>query len=1637
MSVLSTIQGTQLLSKKLSYDHSMPAKNPALVGKLDAILSNVCEMVQGQGHQDTASVVNEAIELLEHVPDDAFVTILSKIRAGGYCADYSKLEALYMDAIAFIGEPGALKVIAQEVNAGRVTGGRTALYTAALHLLTKPTAKHVAALTPIAAMEEPTSTLILAAASVVNKHCKHVSECENTPAVKNILNLLTGKLVKQCTASFSNSNPITVIATLKTLGNIGYLAAEHAEEVIKCAKTEGVETNVRFAATMVLKAAPCKNTVKSSLLATVLDQGMNTEVRIGSYLAAIKCADAADLQEIVSKITADTNKQVHSFVLSHLHNLKETNWPLKAHLQKLLVTMNIPTNYARNIFKYSRNIEMSYDTPILGVGAAVDSNVVFTPESYLPRLVNLGLDMNLLGSFVNIAEVGARVEGFDPIMKEVFGPESYLYKTPLSEIFKDSSLFIKQNGANLFNKLEQIIRKNESADIKSLIQSVFNFLKANNIKLPKTDLYAKLMGQEYAFLSVAGPMQEVNINHIIETMKSAVVDALVAAKDMNINTARAAHLHLDYAIPTIQGIPLKIKLVSTAVTGIQVQTKLDSKAGAHDALLKFIPSLSIAIDGVIGYGANLKHGLKMKNAIYSTNGLALFVSLKNGQDLELKVELPEKMELFNVKSEFYQVIANKLMDEEKIFPSNIKDVRIAKEQCFAIAEPLTGLNLCFKMNIPDIVNSNKLPLGMPAQFNIYLQKSEAEMKGYRVIAALKNKADKKVLKMVAGTYGSASSTESSVKLTYTKEANSYKTVTEVKSMWFTTKIEAGFIHQADLMTLQILANHKFKANAPFALACKFDVKKAAIAKGNEYQVTAFAGLTEALTETHKFLTVKMIHAKNGDFTNADLLVNVETAVLPITFGFGMEIPSNTPWFTVITKVELKAALGQTAIEGLVLRKMAGQYQNKLTIQHGAATVILLEATHTVTGKAFTSFNFNTEASAKLGNKEVGTTFTVKFENAVIDFIWELKNAGAKVLNINAKHSMESNAFTTVLEVGLPTLPKTLKFSNIINVVEFLNFIITTDLHMDNTALLHIAGPVALQFSKAMIKQNIDLKISGSFDGTIKVMNALLLSLEKTQFTLDMRHSTTPITMIDIIIDRTNAAETTAKAIIHVPVLVKAEFAAVVTSGLLHTTMNTFILPTTSLARRFKGYADLNLVDQNLKTDFYWDAEKDNTKKLALTTGIKADSSLRKVLVQGDLTVTTLIYGFKLEAMMASPFEWFLGTTGVELAVTAPSKKVLVAKALCTVEIAQSIVIFKPLMAVHTLGENKYEIAGSFAVKKLPALLNFEISSEFACNIPQLQKITIATTFLHEDKNGACAIVFKTGITGLSEPIALEVTHGASEDKYTTLFKVTHGTTVGSVATNVALLSGFKAFDITVDASLPFAVVKALSFRATKTAEGTVTLIFSKNQMVMVKLHYIMASLTAHTLSLECPSRTIEFFVGLSGNEMTFKVFPEKNLSPKMIETVLRVITKAAAIHMECLITAPSLPKEMRIAAEFSLADPTMEKIVNVDIHFPTSEFKTLVNAIVVELKKVYEDFVKDGVFPDMTVVYKELNLVLKELPKYLNTLKMQVTNILTKYWTIVKNWAVTMWKNYEADIIAFVKTAHTDRSPSIPRSIED
>ncbi|CAL4060714.1 unnamed protein product, partial [Meganyctiphanes norvegica] len=341
------------------------AKNPELVPQIDAIMPEICTLSQGQGNKQVASLVAQTIEHLRVVPDDAVVGILDKIRAGQYCADHAKLESLFLDAVAFVGEPGAFKVMAQELAMGRTAGGRFGLYTVAVNLLTQPTLDHVAALTPIFGMTDSNQLLSLAASTVVNRYCTQNADCEQAAPVQEILNVLSAKLDTQCTPDFSNVETTQVLTTLKSVGNIGKTTTALFGSVMKCALTEGIETNVQVASTLSLKGVSCMEPVTNGLKSVVLDSTKNTEVRIGSYLAAIHCVNEGDLLEVIDQMASETNKQVQGFILSHLENLKETNWqlPLKQNLREILGSKNIPKDYMRNILKYSRNVEMSVNSP--------------------------------------------------------------------------------------------------------------------------------------------------------------------------------------------------------------------------------------------------------------------------------------------------------------------------------------------------------------------------------------------------------------------------------------------------------------------------------------------------------------------------------------------------------------------------------------------------------------------------------------------------------------------------------------------------------------------------------------------------------------------------------------------------------------------------------------------------------------------------------------------------------------------------------------------------------------------------------------------------------------------------------------------------------------------------------------------------------------------------------------------------------------------------------------------------------------------------------------------------------------------------------------------------------------------------
>lgn len=68
--------------------------------------------------------------------------------------------------------------------------------------------------------------------------------------------------------------------------------------------------------------------------------------------------------------------------------------------------------------KFSRNMEWSLFSEMMNTGAAVESNLIWSEDSYIPRSSSLNLTVDVFGHSMNLLEVGARAQGLEKMIEQ-------------------------------------------------------------------------------------------------------------------------------------------------------------------------------------------------------------------------------------------------------------------------------------------------------------------------------------------------------------------------------------------------------------------------------------------------------------------------------------------------------------------------------------------------------------------------------------------------------------------------------------------------------------------------------------------------------------------------------------------------------------------------------------------------------------------------------------------------------------------------------------------------------------------------------------------------------------------------------------------------------------------------------------------------------------------------------------------------------------------------------------------------------------------------------------------------------------------------------------------------------------------
>lgn len=360
--------------------------------------------------------------------------------------------------------------------------------------------------------------------------------------------------------------------------------------------------------------------------------------------------------------------------------------------------------------KFSRNYEGSFFSESLNVGAAAESNVIFTPQSYLPRSATLNLTLDLFGQSVNIFEFGARAEGFENIVESMFGPEGYFPDNAMNKMLK--KLKDKRESDSVENSISQLADQFNS--------------KGKLEKEPSASVYTRVFGNELYYTQLHG-LKEV-IHTIRDASSLSVVKKMMQERDIDF-TKSLVLIDGSYVIPTCIGLPLNLALNGSATVSLKLHGYANMKdlftLSSVDIEGSVTPSAAIEFAGTMAVDATVtKAGIRLVNTLHTNTYISGKVKIQGGDLVDLQLHVPhEKIELLDVASQIFVLHRDHLV-ESKGIGDNVENYTICSTD---FASSLTGMKPCMELTY---VNSSLhpsapyFPLTGPFRFHVDITKTD-------------------------------------------------------------------------------------------------------------------------------------------------------------------------------------------------------------------------------------------------------------------------------------------------------------------------------------------------------------------------------------------------------------------------------------------------------------------------------------------------------------------------------------------------------------------------------------------------------------------------------------------------------------------------------------------------------------------------------------------------------------------------------------------------------------------------------------------------------------------------------------------------------------------------------------------------
>ncbi|XP_029160980.1 apolipophorins isoform X2 [Nylanderia fulva] len=579
----------------------------------------------------------------------------------------------------------------------------------------------------------------LSYSTIIHTYCKNHDNCIDLKEVDAFLSHLQRKISQGC-APRLHSPLVTkeTLEALKAIGNMGLETKNLQRDLKKCIDDNGgfLPMEVRIAAIDAHRRLPsCEETRDEFFLDYYRNTTLDTEIRIASYLQVMHCPDYNVIKTIKHTLKMEEVNQVGSFVWSHLVNLYNSASPTRVEIQSLLTDRDLDNKFNSDVRKFSRNYENSFFSKEYNIGANYQTNLIFSPKSYVPRSFTFNVTTDLFGQSVNLFEITTRMEGLEYYAENLFGPNGVY------------------NNEKVSNHLRTFLRYFRSASEKKNYWDGVNRLPNvidNNFDHPKISFGYKIFGNELKFTTLDGDKQVMsalaNFN-LWQKMKE-----FLAMQEI-LYERTAMFLDSSYVVPTGSGLPIRLDMAGSMACNLKISKILDdARLSDREFQLTANIASSINIDmvGTMTVDAFYKSaGLKLRTNMYSSGTVQLHLNINNTRLVHVSLGLPNrKVDVLSLHSDVAFIKIKGAEIEEKplgiliadenqknlqhpvVIPKNI----VSNTTCsWAALDRLIGLKMCTDYQFTNMTKDLKAPyfiLSGLTLFKVSLIKADPTAKNY-------------------------------------------------------------------------------------------------------------------------------------------------------------------------------------------------------------------------------------------------------------------------------------------------------------------------------------------------------------------------------------------------------------------------------------------------------------------------------------------------------------------------------------------------------------------------------------------------------------------------------------------------------------------------------------------------------------------------------------------------------------------------------------------------------------------------------------------------------------------------------------------------------------------------------------------